>query len=194
MPEPSDFAHDIIFTKKPEGYLAAAFTTIYKAESNYIPYDTEIASHGTITKGSGIGWTWPSTGNAVYSDKKKCVAVMQFESTIIESDDTINSKLSFIAKGVIFSGTISNYRNDGKIFNSIKTTALCQVSSIEAQTITLAPVELDVSSDQTVQAFTDSVDATGTEGVGRCGEKKIKLDENSPAFLSIVYDEDDPVT
>ena len=69
----------------------------------------------------------------------------------------------------------------------------CESSTITEQVITLSPVRFNNSDSQKVPAFTDSIDATGTYS-SLCGEKRLSLEANSPAYLSIVADLEDPVT
>ena len=50
----------------------------------------------------------------------------------------------------------------------------------------------DNSYSQSVAAYTDSVDG-GTYATGICGEKRVTLDAGSPAFLTVIADNSDPV-
>ena len=64
----------------------------------------------------------------------------------------------------------------------------CQSATISAQTLTLAsPIyRVDLTKQYSLNAFTDSVDSTGSYGTGICGEKTVSLDIlNKPAFLTL---------
>ena len=110
----------------------------------------------------------------------------------------IASRLQYFGTHQLYFQAITNdsiQTQSSKFYFNIDATDACRTATVNAQSITLPSVTLQVTSEDypySVQAFTDSLDATN---LGICGAKQVTLDplSSTAAFLTL-SSAVDPVT